>query len=129
MYASKNITVCREVQTHFGSSPLARITEKVLGDISRFMRAKTKLFAVKLRRILEVLRLQGLQKKFWVVFHDLCVQKRSYLPYSSDAFGSSPLVRFAGKVLGGMSRFMRAKTKLFAVKVRRILEVFSVQAL
>jgi len=39
-YASKNEAVCREVQTHFGSSPFARFTEKVLGAISRFMRLK-----------------------------------------------------------------------------------------
>jgi len=38
-------------------------------------RPKMKLFAVQFRRILEVLCLQGLQKKFWAHFHDLCVQK------------------------------------------------------
>ena len=48
IYASKNEAVCREVETHFGSSPLARFTEKVLGAISRFMCPKTKLFAAKL---------------------------------------------------------------------------------
>jgi len=58
--ASKNLTVNREVQTHFGSSPLARFIEKVMGEISRLMRLKTKLFAVKLRRILEVFSVQAL---------------------------------------------------------------------
>jgi len=62
IYASKN---CREVQTHFGSSPLASLTEKVLGTISQILRPKTKLFAVKFRHISKVLCLQGLQKKFW----------------------------------------------------------------
>jgi len=52
MYTSKNVTVCHTVQTYFGSSPLARLTEKGLVDI----------------------------------FHDLCMQKRSYLLCSSDAF-------------------------------------------
>jgi len=60
IYASKNLTVNREVQTHFGSSPLARFIEKVMGEISRLMRLKTKLFAVKLRRILEVFSVQAL---------------------------------------------------------------------
>jgi len=73
IYASKNEAVCREVETHLGSYPLVRLTEKILGAISRIMRPKTKLFAVKFRRILEVLRLQGLQKKFWAQFRDLCV--------------------------------------------------------
>jgi len=45
---------------HFESSLPASFAEKVLGAYSRFMRPKTKLFAVKFRRILDVLRLQGL---------------------------------------------------------------------
>jgi len=32
------------------------------------------------------------------------------------------------KVVGEISRFMRTEMNLFAVKLRRILEVFSVQA-
>jgi len=35
--------------------------------------------------------------------------------------------RFAEKVLGAISRFMRPKTKLFSVKFRRIFEVFGLQ--
>jgi len=47
---------------------------------------KTKLFAVKFRSIFEVLRLQGSQNKFWVHIYDLCVLKRSCLPWYSNAF-------------------------------------------
>jgi len=78
IYVPKNEAVCPEVQTHFGSSLPARFTE-VLGAITRFVRPKMKRFAVKFRRISEVLRLQGLQRNFWRNFHDLCVQKRSCL--------------------------------------------------
>jgi len=49
--ASQNEAVCREVQTHFGTSPLARFIKKLMGEISRFIRLKTNLFAMKLRRI------------------------------------------------------------------------------
>jgi len=70
---------------HFGSFRLACFLKKVLGAFSRFLRPKMKLFAVKFRRILELLSLQVLQKKFWAQFHDLCVQKRSGLLCSSDA--------------------------------------------
>ena len=73
IYASKNKAVCREIQMHFGSFLPASFTEKVVGAIPRFVRPKTKLIAVKFRRILKVLCLQGLQKKFWAQFHDLCV--------------------------------------------------------
>ena len=59
-YASKNVTVWRDVQTHLGTFLLARFMQKVLGEISRFMRLKTKLFAVKLTRILEVFSVQAL---------------------------------------------------------------------
>jgi len=79
IYAFKSEAVCREVETHFGSSPLARFAEKLLGAISRFVRPKTKLFEVKFRRILEVIRMQVLRKKFWAQFLDFCIQKRSCL--------------------------------------------------
>ena len=51
IYVSKNKAVSCEVQMHFGSSPLVRFTEKVLGAFSRFICPKTKMFAVKFRRI------------------------------------------------------------------------------
>jgi len=58
--ASKNVTVCRDVQMHFETSSLARFIEKVMDEISRFMHLKTKLFAVKLRCILDVFSVQAL---------------------------------------------------------------------
>jgi len=77
---SKSEAVCREIQTHFGSFPPVRFTEKVVGAIPQFMCPKMKWFAAKFRRILEVLCLQVLKKKLWTQFHDLCVQKQSCLP-------------------------------------------------
>jgi len=62
IYASRNEAVFCEVQTDFVSSPLARFTEKVHGALSRFMRSKTKLFALEFRRILEVPCLQFCRK-------------------------------------------------------------------
>jgi len=76
---SKNEAVCCEVQTHFGGFRLSSLIKTVVGAFSRFMRPKTKLFAMKFRRILEVLCLQDLQKKLWAQFHDLFVEKRSCL--------------------------------------------------
>ena len=86
IYVSKNEVVCCEVQTHFGSSLPASFKEKVVDAIPWFVRPKTKLFAVKFRRILEVLCLQVLKKKLWAQFHDLCVQKWNCLLWNSDAF-------------------------------------------
>jgi len=74
IFACKNEAACHEVQEHFGGFHFAS-EKKVLGAFSRFLRPKTKVFPVKFRRILEVLCLQVLQKKFWAQFHELCVQK------------------------------------------------------
>ena len=51
-----------------------QVYKKVLGAISRFMRPKMKLFAVKFRRILEVFAWWSLWRKFWAHIHDLYVQ-------------------------------------------------------
>jgi len=87
IYASRNIAVCCEVQTHFGS-----------------------------------FYLQDLQKKFWVQFHNLYVQKRSCFPWNSDgdAFQKFSAYKFCDKVLGTISRFMHPKMKLFPAKFRCI---------
>ena len=50
------------------------------------MRPKTKLFAVKFRHVVKFFACMVCKKKFWAHFHDLCVQKRSILQWSSDAF-------------------------------------------
>jgi len=76
---SKSETVHCELGRILEGLRLASFVKKVLGAIPRFLRPKTKLFAVEFRRILEVLCLRGLQKKFWAQFHDFCVQKRSCL--------------------------------------------------
>jgi len=61
--ASKNEAVYREVQTHFGTSPPPTLTKIFLGTLARFMHPKTKLFAMKFRRILKLLRSQCLEKE------------------------------------------------------------------
>jgi len=62
------------------------VYEKRYGRIFTIYASKTKLFSVKFRRMLEVLFLQGSQHKLWAHIYDLCVQKRSCLLWSSDAF-------------------------------------------
>ena len=58
------------------------------------------------RRISEVLRLQGLQRKFWANFHDWCVLKRNCLLWSSDAFCKSLLARLIKKLWAHFHDFM-----------------------
>ena len=65
-------------------------------------------------------------KKFWAHFPDFCVSKsESCLPWSSDAFFELSASKVYKNVLGAFSRVLHAKTKLLAVKSRRIVEVFT----
>ena len=57
-----------DVPTDFTFSP-CKLYEKFIDAISRLMRPKMKQFAVKCRRILEVLRIQGLQKEMKQTFY------------------------------------------------------------
>jgi len=63
-----------------------KFCRKSSGRIFTIYASKTKLFSVKFSRLLEVLCVQGSQKKCWAQFHDLCIQKRSCFPWNSDAF-------------------------------------------
>jgi len=154
-----NKAVCHEVQMHFLSYPSPTFTKmfwahfcaqkrsclpwsprafwrcslcklkKSSGRICRFLRPKTKVFSSNFRRNLEVLVLQVLQKKFWVQFHELCVQKRSCLLWSSDAFWKFLPCKLCKKSSGRIFSIYASKNKLFTVEFRCILEVFAFQAL
>jgi len=52
------------------------------------MRPKTKLFAVKFRRIFEVLCLQVLQKRFWAHYHDFASKNEAVCCEVQTDFGS-----------------------------------------
>ena len=70
-----------------------------------------KLFAVEFRRILEVLCLRVLQQKFWAQFQDLCVQKRTCLPWNSDAFRKFSACKFQRKSCGRNSTICAPKNE------------------
>jgi len=50
--------------------------------------------------------LRVLKKKFWAQYHDLCVQKRSCLQWSSDVFYKLSACKIDKKSCGRISRFM-----------------------
>ena len=109
--APKIEAVCCEIETHSGGSLPARFAEKVVGAIPQFMLPKTKLFAVEFRRILEVLCPQVSQKMFWAQFHDLCVQKRICLPWSSDEFWKFSASKIYRKSCGRNSTICASKNE------------------
>ena len=112
-FASKNEVVSLAFQTQFGSSLPARFAEKVLIAYSRFLRPKTKLFAVKFRRISEVFSMQALWKSYGRNFTINASKSVTVCHDVQTHFGTSPLARFIKEVMGGISRFMCLKTKLF----------------
>jgi len=122
IFASKNETVCCEVPTHCGSFRVACYIQNVLGAFSRFVRPKTKLIAVKFRRILEILWLQVLQKKFWAQFLDLFVLKRSYLLWSSGAFWKFSLCEFYEKRSGCIFSIFACKNEAVCREVQTRFE-------
>jgi len=65
-------------------------------------------------------------KKFWAQFHDTCVQTRSCLLLSSDAFWKISLCEVYEESSGRIFTIYASKTE--AVKFRCILEVFALQA-
>jgi len=108
---------------------LQSLQRKVPGAMSRYMCPVTKWFSVMFRHILEVFALQGLQKKFSAHFLDFCIQKRSCLLRSSDTFLTFLPCMLCKKCSGRIFTIYVSKTKLFAMKFRRILEVLCLQVL
>jgi len=99
VYASKDEAVCLGVQTHFGSSLPASLAEKVLGAYSRFLRPKTKRFAVKFRRILDVLRIQGYKKISGRIFTIYASKNKAVCCEVQTDFGSFLHASFMKKFL------------------------------
>jgi len=79
---------------------------------------------VKFRCILEIFALPGFGHIFTIYVSNnesVCCEVQTH-------FGSFHLARFIKNVLGTLSPFLHPKMKLFSVKFRHILDVFSVQA-
>jgi len=70
-----------------------------------------------------------IKKKFWAHFSNFLFQKVSCLLMSSDAFCMISPCKVYEKSSDAFSRFMYLKTKLLAVKFRRILDVLRLQGL
>jgi len=117
------------VQTEFGSSLPARFTENLHSTIPRFTRPKTELFAVKLNVFWNFLLCEAYEESFGYIFTSYVSKNEAVSCEVQMHFGRFHLARFIKNVLGALSRFMCPKTKLFATKFKRILEVFFVQAL
>jgi len=103
-----------------------KLYKKVMRAI---MRPKTKLLAVKFRRISDVLRLQGLQKSCGRIFTIYASKNEAVCCEVQTHFGRFRFARFVKKVLGIFSRFVRTKMKLFPAKFRRIMEDFTLRGI
>ena len=95
-----------------------KLYKTFLGAFSRFLCPQTKLFAVKFSRILEVLRLQGLRKKFCTNFHDLCAAKRRCLLWSSHTFCKFSACKVYRKSYGRIITIYASKNEVVCCEVQ-----------
>jgi len=93
------------------------------------MHPKMKLFSVKFRCIFEFFACKFCRKGSGRIFTIFASKSEAVCHEVQTHFGSSTYSRFTKRFLGAFSRFKHPKTKLFSVKFRQILEVFSMQAL
>jgi len=57
-------------------------------------------------------------KKFWAHYHDVCVQKRSYLPWSSGAFWMFIACKFCRKGSGRIITIYASKSEAVCREVQ-----------
>ena len=103
-----------------------QVYKKVLGAISRFMRPKMKLLLLSSDAMWKFSPDEDYGKNFGRIFTTYVYRTEAVSCEVQTHFGGFHLARYITKVLGALSRFLRPQTKLFAMKFRRILEVFSV---
>jgi len=86
----------------------SKISKNVLGAFSRLWHPKSKLFAVKSRRILEVFTLLKKRKKSsGRIFKMFASRNKGISCEVQTPFDSFRLARFVKKDLGAFSRFLR----------------------
>jgi len=76
----------------------ARLAEKVVGAIPRFVHPKTKLFAVKFIRSLEIFALLALQKRSGCIFLIYASKSEVVCCEIQAHFGSSRFARFMKRI-------------------------------
>jgi len=120
-----------ESSNTFWKFSAGKLYNEVLGAVSRFLRLKTKLFAVKFRCIFCVIRLQTVQKCFGRIFTIIASKAKTKLfaVKSRRVLEIFTLQLQKKEVLGAFSRYLRPETKVFPVKFRRILEFLCLQVL
>jgi len=128
IFASTNEAVCHEVQTDFGSFLRASFIKKLWVHFFDFSVQKWSYLLLSSDAIWKLWLCQVYEESFGRIFMIYASKNEAVCCEVQMYFGSSPYLRFTRRFLGAFSRFLRPKTKQFAVKFRRILEAFPVQA-
>ena len=106
-----------------------KVYRRSYGRIFTIYASKNEVASCEVQTHFGSLHLARFIKKFWAHHPDVCVQKRSCLPWSSDAFLKFSASRVYGESSVRISGFSRPKAKLFALKFTHILEVLCLQGL
>jgi len=129
IFASKHGAVCRNVETHFESSPLARFTKKFWAHFHDLCVWKRSCLQWNWDAFWKVSASKVYRESSLRIFTIFARQKEGVCFEVHTHFGSPLLVRFTEKVIGALSRFIPPKTKPFAAKFRRTSEVLRLQGL
>ena len=113
----------------FWKFSIFKVYKKISGRIFTIFTSKNKAVCREVQTDFRSFSCASFIKRKWVHFLDFCIQNWSCLFLSSDAFWTFSPDEVLKKVLGAFSRFMHPKMKLFAVKLRFILEVFGLRGL
>jgi len=129
IYVTKNDAFCRDVETHFESSPLTMFKRKNSGPIFTIYASKHEAFCREVDALWKYSACILYKKNHGHIFMIYASKNEAVCCEVETHFGSSPLARFTKKILGTFSRFMHPKAKLFAVMFIRIWDVFALQGL
>ena len=129
IFASTNEALCHEVQTDFGSFLRASFIKKLWAHFLDFSVQKWGCLLLSSDAFWKLCLWQVYEESFGRIFTIYASKNEAVYDEVQTDFVSFLHASFMKKVMGAFSRFLRAKMKLFAVKFRQNLEVFSVQAL
>ena len=129
IFASTNEAVCHEVHTDFGSFLHASFLKKLWAHFHDLCIQKWSCLLLSSDTFWKFSGCKVCRKRYGSIFAVYASKNEVVSCEVQTHFGGFHRARFITKVLGAFSPFLRPQTKLFALKFRLVLIVFSMQAL
>ena len=129
IFASKNEAVCCWVQTHFKNCGFSWFMKKVWVHFHNFCIQKWSCLLLSSVAFWKLWLCLVYEESFGCIFMIYASKNEAVCCWVQTHFESSLPARFTEKVLGAFLQFMHPNMKLFPAKLRRILEVFTLQGI